>query len=96
VRNIKGVYAKGMRTTTTYPAGFDGNTSQYSTLVENWSSSDLYGFMVEERREGGPEGNATTTMTSFNEGEQDAALFTAPEGYIVWDPQVPDAGAASQ
>lgn len=87
VKSIQGVYAKGTRTAVSYPAGFDGNSGGYSTLQETWVSSELR-IVVEESNEG-PEEKRTTTLTSFKDGEPDPALFKAPEGYTVWDPQQP-------
>ena len=96
VKSIQGIYAVGTRTTTTFPAGFDGNSGEYSTTQETWASSDLRGIMVEESHDG-PVGKTTTTLTSFEEGEPDPAMFKAPEGYTVWDPQQsPDSVAASK
>ena len=86
VKSIQGIYAKGTRTTTTFPAGFDGNSGEYSTMREIWVSQDLNGTMVEESSEG-PEGKSTTTLTSLNQGEPDPALFKAPAGYTIWDQQ---------
>jgi hypothetical protein len=95
VKSIQGIYAKGTRSTTTFPAGFDGNSGEYSTWQETWMSVDLGGVMVEESNEG-PDGKITTTLTSLQEGEPDPALFKAPEGYTIWDQRGPDSVAASQ
>jgi hypothetical protein len=95
VKSIQGIYAKGTRNTTTFPAGFDGNSSEYSTWFETWISVDLGGVAVEESNEG-PEGKTTTTLTSLQQGEPDPSLFKVPEGYTIWDQRGPDSVATSQ
>ncbi len=75
-----GVIAEGTRTTTRYPAGFQGFSQEFTTVNENWFARD-YGIIVESTSDDPRFGKTVTTLVSFSDQEPDPALFKPPAGY---------------
>jgi hypothetical protein len=81
-RAIQGVIAIGTRTTTKYPAGYDGWSREFTTIRESWLASD-YGFVVESTTDEPRTGKTVLTLVSFTDGEPDPALFKPPADYKI-------------
>ena len=81
-KTIDGDVASGTRTTRTIPAGTMGNAAAIVSTDEKWVSTDLKIELM--RTDNDPfHGTHTTTVTSLNRTEPNAALFTVPSGYTV-------------
>ncbi len=81
-KTIDGDVASGTRTTRTIPAGTMGNATAIVSTDEKWVSTDL---KIELTRTDSDafHGTHTTTVSSLNRAEPDAALFAVPSGYSV-------------
>lgn len=80
--NISGLEVHGRRITRTIPAEEIGNDRALTTVEETWRSEEL-DIDVQVKHSDPRMGNRTTTITSVNPGEPDAAYFQPPEGYKV-------------
>lgn len=82
---IHGVVAEGERITTTLPTGAIGNDRPLVSTQEIWRSVDLKLTVLEIQND--PRNGVTTTeLVNLDRGEPDPALFRAPDGYEVDDP----------
>ena len=83
-KSIAGVYAEGVRITTTYPVGFFGNDKPIVSVHEAWTAPDLRLALLiinDDPRSG----TQTTEITDLKRAEPDPALFQVPEGYTIKD-----------
>jgi hypothetical protein len=77
---VQGVNVEGTRTTTTIPAGAEGNQQPILITFERWYSPDLLTNVMTVRSN--PfEGKTTFMLTNLKRGEPDASLFTVPSDY---------------
>ena len=81
-QTIQGVEAFGRRTTTTIPAGTEGNDAPLVTTFESWRAYSLL-LNVREVRDDPRSGKWTKELTELNQSEPDEAMFQPPEGYEV-------------
>jgi hypothetical protein len=82
---IHGVVAEGERITTTLPTGAIGNDRPLVSTREVWRSVDLKLTVLEIQND--PRNGVTTTeLVNLDRSEPDPALFRAPDGYEVDDP----------
>jgi len=83
-KTIAGVYAEGIRMTTTYPVNSLGNDRPISMIRETWTSADLninlYSVTDDPRS-----GMQITEVTSLDRSEPDVTLFDPPAGYEIKD-----------
>jgi hypothetical protein len=81
---IDGVRAKGVRTTTTVPAGLRGNDRAVTIVHESWTAPNIEPPVLVTTRD--PfSGDTVRKMLNFRAGEQDPKLFQVPDGYDVVD-----------
>jgi hypothetical protein len=83
-KTIAGVYAEGVRTTTTYPVGYMGNDRPFVNVREIWTASDLK-LTVLATDNDPRNGLQSTEVTDLVRAEPDPALFLPPEGYTIKD-----------
>ena len=83
-KSIAGVYAEGVRITTTYPVGFFGNDKPIVSVHEAWTAPGLR-LAVLTINDDPRSGTQTTEITDLNRAEPDPALFQVPEGYTIKD-----------
>lgn len=83
-KTIAGVYAEGVRTTTTYPVGYMGNDRPIVNVRETWTAPDLK-FVILSTDNDPRNGLRSTEMTDIVRAEPDPALFLPPEGYTIKD-----------
>jgi hypothetical protein len=83
-KTIAGVYAEGVRTTTTYPVGYIGNDRPIVNVRETWTAPDLK-LVVLSTDNDPRNGLRSTEMTDVVRAEPDPALFLPPEGYTIKD-----------
>jgi hypothetical protein len=81
---IEGLLAKGMRTTTTIPAGMEGNDRVLTVVSEIWVATDM-GVTLLEKRSDPRSGDRETRLTNLEQSEPDAALFQVPSEYTIQD-----------
>jgi hypothetical protein len=79
---IQGVMTKGSRTVMTIPAGEEGNELPLEIVDEIWVAKDL-GLTMLSINSNPANGRWTKEVVELHQGEPDAALFIAPEGYKV-------------
>jgi hypothetical protein len=83
---IDGVWAHGIRTTTTIPLNAQGNDRPLVTVFENWSSDELQVQLLSKRSD--PRGGETTErLTNIDRSEPDPSLFRPPADYTITEPQ---------
>jgi len=79
-KTVQGVTVEGTRTTSTIPAGAQGNEQPIVITFERWYSPDLLTDVMTVRSN--PfEGKTTFMLTNLKRGEPDASLFTVPSDY---------------
>jgi hypothetical protein len=83
-KTIAGVYAEGVRTTTTYPVGYMGNDRPFVNVREMWTASDLK-LTVLATDNDPRNGLQSIEVTDLVRAEPDPALFLLPEGYTIRD-----------
>ena len=81
-QTIDGLYATGIRTTRTIPAGYVGNDHDLTTTTESWVAQPL-GIVLRSISEDPRTGKITTEFTDIQQTVPDSSLFKAPEGYQV-------------
>ena len=81
-RAIQGVIAEGNRTTTKYPAGYDGVDREYTVTQESWMAVN-YGFVAESMTDDPRTSKRVITTVSFSDAEPEAALFKPPADYTI-------------
>jgi hypothetical protein len=80
---IEGVSARGLRTTTTIPAGALGNDKPLVTTEESWMAKDLGMIVLRSIRNDPRNGKQTREVVNLKLGEPDSALFEPPADYTV-------------
>lgn len=83
-QEIEGIQATGTRTTTTIPAGKQGNDQPMTVVTELWQSSDL-GIRILEKVSDPRLGDSETRLTGLEQAEPDPALFEVPPDYAIED-----------
>jgi len=83
--SVQGVEARGVRTTTTIPAGAVGNDEPLVRTSETWSALTvgLKGLVVREIVDDPRSGKWTKELTNIDQSEPDAAVFQPPAGYEI-------------
>jgi hypothetical protein len=81
-KTIAGVYAEGIRITTTYPIDYFGNDRPIVTFRETWTSPELR-MTVLSIDDDPRTGLRTVEITDLSRGEPELSVFQAPEGYTV-------------
>lgn len=79
---IAGVEADGIRTTTTVPAGVEGNSQPLVSVREVWTSPELK-IVLQETSQDPREGSRQLQTTSLTPGTPNPELFQLPQGYTV-------------
>jgi hypothetical protein len=87
-RQIEGVTATGVRTTTTIPAGQIGNLLPINLVTERWFSEEL-GMAVLITRQDPRSGDTTYRLTNIIRNEPPPDLFTVPSDYRIIDQRKP-------
>lgn len=82
---ILGVSAGGMRTTSTLPAGADGNDHPLISVQERWVSPEL-GLELMRKVSDPRAGNQEMHVTSLDRSEPDPSLFQLPADYTLLNP----------
>jgi hypothetical protein len=83
-QRMEGLLAVGMRTTTTIPAGAEGNDRVLTVVWEIWTAKDM-GVTLLEKRSDPRTGERETRLTNVEQSEPDAALFQVPAEYAIND-----------
>ena len=83
-RQIEGVNADGVRSTTTIPAGQIGNLNPIQLVTERWFSKQLQMAVLITRRDP-RSGETVYRLTSIVRAEPPPDLFTVPSDYRVVD-----------
>jgi len=83
-RQIDGVAAEGIRSTTTIPAGEVGNLNPIQLVTERWFSKELQMAVLITRRDP-RSGDTTYRLTNIVRAEPPPDLFTVPTDYRVVD-----------
>jgi hypothetical protein len=81
---IEGVVCEGRRTTTTIPAGAQGNDRPIVMTTETWMSPELK-IMIMAKNSDPRSGENTTKMQNLSRLDPDPNLFQVPPGYTVVD-----------
>jgi hypothetical protein len=81
-RQMEGVRANGLRTTTTIPQGRVGNDRPIQIIDEQWYSPDL-GVLIATRYSDPRTGVVEYRLANVVRGEPSAELFTVPSDYTV-------------
>jgi hypothetical protein len=81
-RTIEGVFATGMRTTRTIPAGEIGNERPLVIVTEVWTSPDLK-TIVSSKRSDPRMGEQTFQLTNLVRSEPGASLFAVPPDFKI-------------
>lgn len=84
-QTIAGFYAEGTRTTRTTPAGYEGNDHDITSTQENWNSPEL-GLQLRTINDDPRSGRSTSEISNIQLTTPDPALFKAPEGYTINEP----------
>jgi hypothetical protein len=83
-RQIEGVRAEGMRSTTTIPAGQIGNLNPIQVVSERWFSKELQMAVLITRRDP-RSGDTVYRLTNIVRNEPPPDLFTVPSDYRIVD-----------
>jgi hypothetical protein len=83
-KTIAGVYAEGVRTTTTYPVGYMGNDRPIAVVREILTAPDLKITLLATDNDPRT-GLQSTEVIDIVRAEPDPALFLPPEGYTIRD-----------
>src|SRR5580658_4953724 len=79
-QTLSGVYAKGVRITTTIPAGTLGNDRDLKVVNERWYSEDLK-LLLKSSNSDPRFGVTTYELTNISQAPPDPALFQIPADY---------------
>jgi hypothetical protein len=90
-RMIEGVWATGIRRTTTIAKGAIGNEQPIKTVSEEWTSPDLQVLVLTDRNDP-RSGRSTYKLLRVNLGEPDPSLFQVPPDYTIQQPGLRGAG----
>jgi hypothetical protein len=81
-RTIEGVWAEGVRRTTTIEAGAIGNERPITVVSEEWTSPDLHALVLTDHTD--PRvGTSTYKLVNIVRADPDASLFQVPADYTV-------------
>jgi len=83
-RQIEGVSAEGVRSTTTIPAGEIGNLNPIQLVTERWFSKELQMAVLITRKDP-RSGDTTYRLTNVVRNEPPPDLFTVPSDYRIVD-----------
>jgi hypothetical protein len=83
---IEGLAVEGKRTTTTYPAGSQGNDRAIIVTSEVWRTSLEPKLVILSRTSDPRSGETTERLTNFQLGEPSPDLFQVPSDYQIQDP----------
>ena len=81
-KTIAGVYAEGIRITTTYPVDYFGNDRPIVQVRETWTAPEL-GLVVLSTDDDPRTGLRTVEVTDLDRGDPAPSLFQVPAGYNV-------------
>jgi hypothetical protein len=81
-RLIEGVWASGVRRTTTFAKGAIGNEQPLKVVSEEWTSPDLQ-ILVSTDRNDPRTGRSTYRLLRINRNDPDPTLFEVPADYTV-------------
>jgi hypothetical protein len=88
-KDMSGIKATGLRSTTNCPAGtYQGNDRPLTLTDETWKSVD-YNLTLLRRRTDPISGESTTAIEDFRAAEPDPSLFRVPPEYRVVDETAP-------
>jgi hypothetical protein len=82
LKTVNGVFAHGVRTTLTIPAGFIGNDRDVKVVNETWTSEDLH-MLIKSINSDPRFGTSTYELTNIVQAAPSADLFQIPAGYSV-------------
>jgi hypothetical protein len=85
---IEGVMAEGQRSTTTWPAGSQGNDRPIVSVYEAWVSPDLH-LEVRSKTVDPRNGETTIRLTNLSRAEPDPGLLQPPQDYTIVDEKGP-------
>ncbi len=85
---IEGVMADGIRATTTWPVGAQGNDRPIVVTSESWFSQDLKTAVL-TRNSDPRNGENTLKLTNISRAEPDPSLFQPPPDYSTVDEKGP-------
>lgn len=83
-KTIAGVYAEGIRFTTTIPTGYFGNDRPFLSVREVWTAPDLRLTVLTIEHDPSI-GTRTTELINLDRSEPDPALFQPPPDYTIQD-----------
>jgi hypothetical protein len=83
---IEGFLVEGSRTTTTFPAGFEGSDRPIVITNETWFSKEL-GTVIVSKRSDPRFGETLQRLTDIDRSEPDPELFRIPADYTVEEVQ---------
>jgi hypothetical protein len=83
-QTMEGVTVEGTRSTTTYPAGAEGNDRPFTVISENWRCPELRIEMLSKTIDP-RSGEGTTRLTNLSLAEPDPSLFQPPPDYAIVD-----------
>ena len=87
-KNIEGVVAEGIRSTTTLPANSQGNDRPIVQTTETWRSDELKETVLMTTTD--PRmGESVTKLINIRRAEPDLTLFQPPAGYAMVDEKDP-------
>jgi hypothetical protein len=81
---VEGVTAEGMRITTTYPIGSQGNDRPFTVTGETWMTHEL-GIMVLHKNNDPRFGEHTQKLINITLGDPPVGLFQIPADYTMVD-----------
>jgi hypothetical protein len=85
---IEGVMAEGQRSTTTWPAGTQGNDRPIVSVYEAWVSQDLH-IEVRNKTLDPRNGETTIRLANLSRAEPDPGLLQPPQDYALVDEKGP-------
>ena len=85
---IEGVMAEGQRSTTTWPAGTQGNDRPIVSVYEAWVSPDLH-LEVRSKTLDPRNGETTIRLTNLSRADPDPGLLQPPQDYAIVDEKGP-------
>lgn len=79
---IQGFAVRGVRYTTTFPAGQVGNDQPIDVVAEHWTSPQL-GMSLRDITDDPRTGKQTREVVNVTSGDPDPSVFLPPDGYQV-------------
>lgn len=84
MQEIEGYEARGTRTTTIIPTGWEGNSAPITTVSETWVSTDL-GIVLMSKKTDPADGDTTIQVSEIDRAEPDPTRFQVPADYTIHD-----------